>query len=207
MEKKEEKKESKNRIEEKGVENMDISITEIQEVNLSCSILGEQHLLLPLKIFSSPDFFHEYLKKFILFDIPYTYKEHRDIGTFFLYTHYDSNLKIDLIIQTLMKKLTLHESVFLSAVILLERLFASKVYPSIWNSYTLHHLFIVAVLVSIKMIDDYSHSINAKISYYTNISLKNLNFMEAQFLELIRFNVFVSYETFEEFKKNLISKL
>lgn len=65
-----------------------------------------------------------------------------------------------------------------------------------------HKLFVAAMIVSIKYVDDCIH----KNTYYSKISgipLKEVNLLESEFLSMIQFQVYVEEETLHRYRTKI----
>lgn len=63
----------------------------------------------------------------------------------------------------------------------------------------------LSIIIAVKFFEDkyYKNEYYAKVG---GISLKELNFLEIEFLKLIDFNLFISSEVFDYYKQKILEK-
>ena len=91
------------------------------------------------------------------------------------------------------------ESTFIIALIYIDRL---NKYGLILNSYNMHRIIFVAILIAIKFNEDNCFD----FSYYSaiaGISTKELKILEIEFINLIKFELFVKKEEYFKYKIDL----
>merc|ERR1712137_65722 len=70
------------------------------------------------------------------------------------------------------------------------------------TSFNVHRVLLVSVLVAVKFNDDFFYS-NAYFGKIGGVALQEMNWLEVEFLGLIKFDLYVSEEEFEAYQKEL----
>jgi len=92
---------------------------------------------------------------------------------------------------------------FVLALIYIDRLNENKKGNFLLNSHNVHRLIITGILVAAKFFDD-QHMKNDFFGKVGGISCNEINLLEADFLCMINFNLYVETSVFEDYSKRLL---